>query len=233
MNSPLAERIRYYVHGDAQEGDPFTFYCASCDVFVAPNHFSDDKHISTRAPKYEQSQRSWRGISKNYPNKYRRPKDAENWIADAAAAEHRRSKAARSKFYVWLSRQAARDDPVGDLSNDCQRDRTFPTSTTSEEKLRRYLRFSNACDEALVALDQALEEFKVEPRGRVGLSLAIRFQVFKDDDYRCQLCGGTARDGKRLEVDHRLAVAHGGTNVRENLWTLCFECNRGKQTHAV
>ena len=233
MNSPSTERIRYYFHGDAQEGNPFAFYCASCDLFVTPDHFSEDRHVSTRVAKYEQSQKNWRGISRNCPNKYRRPKDAENWIADDTAADTRKSKAARSKFYVWLSKQAKRDDPVGDLSNDCQRDHTFPTSTTSEDRLRRHLRFKSACDEALVALDQAFEEFKAAPKGRAGLSLAIRFQVFRDDSYRCQLCGGSAREGKRLEVDHKLAVARGGTDSRENLWTLCFECNRGKQTHAV
>lgn len=233
MKFPTPERIRYYVHGDAQEGSSVTFYCASCDAFVAPNHFSDDWHVHTRSAMYAQSQKTWLGTSKNFPNKYRRPKDPENWIADDAAADVRRTRAARSTFYVWLSKQAERDDPIGDLSNDCQRDRTFPISTTSDEKLRRHLRLKLACDEALVALDQALEEFKARPRGRVGLSLAIRFQVFKDDGYCCQLCGGTARDGKRLEVDHKIAVARGGTNVRENLWTLCFECNRGKHTHGV
>lgn len=126
-----------------------------------------------------------------------------------------------------------RDDPVGDLSKDCQRDSQFPVALTSAERLRWYLRHRNACDEALVALDEALEEFKSKPIGRAALSCTLRFQVFKDDSYCCQLCGGSARDGKKLEVDHKIAVARGGTNDRSNLWTLCFECNRGKRTHEV
>lgn len=45
---------------------------------------------------------------------------------------------------------------------------------------------------------------------------------------KCQLCGHTAREGARLEVDHKLAVANGGTNDLANLWTLCQACNNGK-----
>ncbi len=233
MNSLFADRIRYYIHGDAQEGEAYSFYCASCDLFATPNHFSDERHVNTRAAKYKQTQKNWRALAKDCPGKYRRPKDAENWISDDAAADVRKTKAARSKFHVWLSKQVERDDPIGDLAKDCGRDRDFPTSTTSEDRLRRHLRFKRACDEALVALDQAFEEFKIAPKARMGFSLALRFQVLKDNDYQCQLCGGRVRDGKILEVDHKIAVARGGTNLRENLWTLCFECNRGKRTNAV
>jgi HNH endonuclease/YozE SAM-like fold len=231
---PLSqEPIRHYVHGDAREGDPYTFFCASCDLFVAPSHFSDERHSSNLVAKYEQSLKNWRSKSSNYPGKYRRPKDAENWLTDMAMAEKRKATAARSKFFAWLSKQSDRADPTGDLSKDCLRDDGFPVSLTAPERLRWHLRHRRACDEALVALDEALEEFKSSPKARVGLSLAIRFQIFRDDDYRCQLCGGTAQDGKKLEVDHKTAVARGGTNARENLWTLCFECNRGKRTREV
>jgi uncharacterized protein YozE (UPF0346 family) len=233
MNAPSVEPIRYYVHGDASEDTPFQFYCATCDDFTSVAHFDDERHVTTRAARYEQSLKALRGLSRNYPGKYRRPKDAENWLADDAAADKRKAKAARSPFYNWLLRQAVRDDPVGDLANDSKRDASFPVAVTSQEQLRSHLRRRNACDEALVALDEAFEDFRTKPRAREGISLALRFQVFKDDNYSCQLCGGTARDGKRLEVDHKLAVARGGTNARENLWTLCFECNRGKQTHEI
>jgi uncharacterized protein YozE (UPF0346 family) len=213
MNTASVEPIRYYVHGDASENEPFHFYCATCDAFDSAAHFNEERHTATRAARYEQSLKAWRGLNRNYPGKYRRPKDAENWLADDAAADKRKAKAARSPFFTWLLRQAGRDDPVGDLANDSMRDTSFPVSVTSEEPLRNHLRRESACDEALVALDEAFEEFRMRPRAREGVSLALRFRVFKEDDYRCQLCGGT--------------------NARENLWTLCFECNRGKRTHEV
>lgn len=52
----------------------------------------------------------------------------------------------------------------------------------------------------------------------------IRFQIFKRDGYRCRICG---KDGE-LEIDHKIPVASGGDNSESNLWTLCFDCNRGK-----
>lgn len=59
--------------------------------------------------------------------------------------------------------------------------------------------------------------------------LSLRFRIFKRDNYRCQLCGATAQDGVRLEMDHKVPRAKGGTDDESNLWTLCFECNRGKR----
>lgn len=54
--------------------------------------------------------------------------------------------------------------------------------------------------------------------------------VLKRDNFTCQICGRTISDGAKLEVDHRVPVAKGGKSTMDNLWTLCFECNRGKST---
>jgi hypothetical protein len=63
---------------------------------------------------------------------------------------------------------------------------------------------------------------------RSSVSLRTRFLIFSRDNYRCQICGRSAQDGATLEIDHKTPVANGGNGNRENLWTLCFECNRGK-----
>lgn len=63
------------------------------------------------------------------------------------------------------------------------------------------------------------------------LSTAVRFRVLRRDGYRCQICGRSAADGVVLEVDHKIPRAHGGKNGEANLWTLCFDCNRGKGTN--
>jgi DNA-binding Xre family transcriptional regulator len=60
------------------------------------------------------------------------------------------------------------------------------------------------------------------------ISSRKRFEVFKRDNYSCQICGNTAGQGLRLEVDHKLATSNGGEDELANLWTLCFNCNRGK-----
>ena len=74
-----------------------------------------------------------------------------------------------------------------------------------------------------------LPAYTVSLEGRAGW-LARRFETLKRDKYRCRLCGASTADGDdvRLEVDHRIARANGGTDAPDNLWTLCFACNRGK-----
>src|SRR5262245_13276333 len=61
---------------------------------------------------------------------------------------------------------------------------------------------------------------------------SVRFAVLKRDGYRCRLCGAAPRDDDavRLEVDHITPRSRGGSDDLDNLWTLCFRCNRGKGT---
>lgn len=66
-----------------------------------------------------------------------------------------------------------------------------------------------------------------------SISPGLRFQVFKRDNYSCQICGYTVQDGVKLEVDHKVAWALGGDSDIENLWTLCQECNRGKSDRSL
>jgi hypothetical protein len=52
-----------------------------------------------------------------------------------------------------------------------------------------------------------------------------RFVVLKRDRYKCRICH---KAGGELEVDHVVPVCQGGSNLLENLQTLCKRCNRGK-----
>jgi hypothetical protein len=63
---------------------------------------------------------------------------------------------------------------------------------------------------------------------RVPISLRQRFVILRRDGYRCQLCNRGATHGVDLEIDHKLPVSRGGTNDEDNLWVLCFDCNRGR-----
>lgn len=68
---------------------------------------------------------------------------------------------------------------------------------------------------------------KPQKHKRKQLSKKTRFDVFKRDKFQCGYCGRTPPDVV-LEVDHITPVADGGTNQVENLFTACFDCNRGK-----
>ena len=65
-------------------------------------------------------------------------------------------------------------------------------------------------------------------RERSMMTLSLRNDIMRRDNYRCQICGRTAQDGVILEVDHKKPIAKGGRTEPNNLWTLCQDCNRGK-----
>lgn len=60
----------------------------------------------------------------------------------------------------------------------------------------------------------------------------LRFEILRRDGFRCQYCGATAQE-TRLEVDHIIPVAKGGTSDPDNLITACMACNRGKAASDV
>ena len=64
--------------------------------------------------------------------------------------------------------------------------------------------------------------------GRAALSPKLRWAVFQRDGMKCVVCGKTAQQGVRLEVDHIHPVSKGGQDVIANLRTLCHVCNSGK-----
>ena len=63
----------------------------------------------------------------------------------------------------------------------------------------------------------------------------LRFNIFKRDNYRCQICGrnAIADNSIILEIDHKIPKSKGGDNSPENLWVLCSDCNRGKSDKSL
>ena len=223
-------RRRHYVHGDAHESRLGTYYCAVCDIFAPREHFEDKYHTDRNSKRFFHSLKAWRAREKRLSPLVRRPANAGNMVAESAHRARKLAQASASKFYRWLKKQVQRDDPIGDLANDAKSDSTFPVSSNSFEEITHYLMMRDACSEAIVALREAWDEFTRKRRPRSALALTLRFEVFRRDDYRCQVCGASAQDGSRLEVDHPVALSKGGSDALRNLWTLCFKCNRGKGT---
>ena len=62
---------------------------------------------------------------------------------------------------------------------------------------------------------------------RKGINLKVRYEILKRDNFRCVLCGQTARN-TLLVIDHIAAIVKGGSNDPNNLRVLCRECNHGK-----
>jgi len=59
---------------------------------------------------------------------------------------------------------------------------------------------------------------------REAISAAVRREVWQRDGGQCVDCGSR----ERLEYDHIIAVANGGSNTARNLELRCEKCNRSK-----
>jgi hypothetical protein len=58
-----------------------------------------------------------------------------------------------------------------------------------------------------------------------------RHEVFEDDRWRCRICRRKVRDDverahpRKATMAHIVALKAGGEHTRENICTLCHECN--------
>jgi hypothetical protein len=66
-----------------------------------------------------------------------------------------------------------------------------------------------------------------ESEPTLAVSKRLRHEIFRRDNHTCQSCGAKAPDVK-LEPDHVVPVALGGSDDPSNLRTLCTDCNAGK-----
>ncbi len=113
------------------------------------------------------------------------------------------------------------------------KDHGYPVS--ADTYVRRFgswrsalVRASNSVGAETGNLSAPISSSPEPERVRESLSLRKRFFVMKRDLFACVLCGASGH-GVRLEVDHRVPFAKGGTDELGNLQTLCFVCNRGKR----
>ena len=71
-------------------------------------------------------------------------------------------------------------------------------------------------------------------RRKTNIPRGLRKEVFKRDNYACKECGARKGDKKPdgskvvLHVDHVIPVSRGGSDMLDNLQTLCSDCNLNK-----
>ncbi len=65
---------------------------------------------------------------------------------------------------------------------------------------------------------------------RIPIPPEVRKYIFQRDNYQCKSCGKTHLETK-LNIDHIIPLAKGGSNDISNLQTLCQACNQLKKHH--
>lgn len=70
-----------------------------------------------------------------------------------------------------------------------------------------------------------------EPQIRRVIDNKLKYAVLQRDNSTCQRCGANIHNtpNVKLVIDHKIPVEMGGETVIDNLWTLCSDCNGGKQ----
>lgn len=61
-----------------------------------------------------------------------------------------------------------------------------------------------------------------------GFWRKVRKQVLQRDNYLCVMCAKQGRITPATDVDHIIPVAKGGSNMPDNLQSLCHECHKIK-----
>ena len=65
---------------------------------------------------------------------------------------------------------------------------------------------------------------------RIIIPQAVRQYVLERNNYQCQSCGKQSSVAK-LNIDHIIPLATGGSNDISNLQVLCSQCNQRKKHH--
>lgn len=60
----------------------------------------------------------------------------------------------------------------------------------------------------------------------------VKEAVFKNDGYRCVVCGRGRKDGIEIHADHKVPLDKGGKNTVDNGQTLCSEHNFLKKNYS-
>jgi len=72
---------------------------------------------------------------------------------------------------------------------------------------------------------EALENMeRLDRTAREPIPASVRLYVWQRDRSQCVICGSR----EKLEFDHIIPVAEGGSNTERNVQLLCEACNRSK-----
>lgn len=81
------------------------------------------------------------------------------------------------------------------------------------------------------SLAKLINDILNAPHSRGCLTEDQKAEIVKNQKGKCNCCG--EKLGKKIEFDHRKALANGGTNAVENFQALCPSCHQDKTSHEL
>lgn len=123
------------------------------------------------------------------------------------------------------------DKPIQDVSIKCIISYTSPQGRNnySQEYCYDYLELKDIFEQTIeLKAQRQTRQYRIKIE-RAKLNDSLRYDIMRRDNFTCQLCGSTAKDGVKLHVDHIIPVSKGGETIESNLRTLCDRCNLGKR----
>jgi len=118
----------------------------------------------------------------------------------------------------------------GTASTDGDWDNDRKGTSFINRKSQHYSECSEFCKHQFEAKPALKKTSK--PR-RATISKVLRFEIYQRDNFTCQYCGLTAKEGAKLELDHKTPYSAGGKDTFENLITSCKDCNLGKSNKII
>jgi len=119
---------------------------------------------------------------------------------------------------------------VTDIEIVCRKEYTTPTGRTHTwiDETYNYKQLLHFYEKA-----QIIKEQREIRRGQIEyerslMTNSLRYEILRRDNYKCQICGSTVKDGVKLHIDHIVPVSKGGHTTPDNLRVLCDRCNLGK-----
>ena len=101
-------------------------------------------------------------------------------------------------------------------------------SSFIESEINKYRKEYGVDGKISIEVDYISKKPKKNKVKRNHISGNMRQNVLMRDNYTCQICGATVKDGAKLEIDHIIPKSKGGSDDENNLQVLCRQCNREK-----
>jgi 5-methylcytosine-specific restriction endonuclease McrA len=141
----------------------------------------------------------------------------------------------KKRLERFILQQKRLIQPVLDIEFFILMTYTSPKGRNHYEKRHRYFtrEFILQLERSKQYLERVSTQEYLRAKERSKMTTSMRFKILKRDNYRCQICGASQRDGAKLHIDHIIPVAKGGTTVASNLHVLCDRCNLGKGTRGL